>query len=59
MSQCLGFGEHDGTCTNEAGSTHSPLWCQRCEDLRLAYLSGQFEKIRVGFDAASTSKEET
>lgn len=43
--RCIGFGEFDGKCDRAAGSTHSKLWRQRCDDLRLASLDGQFEKL--------------
>lgn len=43
--RCIGFGEFDGRCDHAAGSTHSRLWCQRCDDLRLAGLDRQFEKL--------------
>lgn len=42
MSRCIGFGEHEDVCENEAGATHSPIWCQRCDTLRLAHLNERF-----------------
>jgi hypothetical protein len=42
---CIGFGQYEGKCQNTAGSTHSIHWCQRCDELRLAHIEKQFEKI--------------
>ena len=42
---CIGYGEFDGECDRPAGSSHSKLWCQRCDDLRLATLERQFAEI--------------
>ena len=46
---CIGFGEFDGKCDQPAGSSHSELWCQRCDDLRLAALTRQFAEIGAHF----------
>jgi hypothetical protein len=51
---CIGFGPHEGTCENPAGSSHSKLWCQRCDDLRLAHLDEQFKKIGARFAQEAT-----
>jgi hypothetical protein len=37
---CLGFGPHEGKCTNAAGP-RSPYWCDRCEDLRREHITKQ------------------
>lgn len=58
MSDCIGFGKHDGRCENEAGSTHSALWCQRCDDLRMAHLDAQMMKIAARFDATPSPGEQ-
>lgn len=42
---CIGYGEFDGKCDRAAGSSHSKLWCQRCDDLRLETLDRQFAEI--------------
>ena len=51
MSKCIGFGEYEGKCANEAGKAfniadgeHS-YWCPRCEKLRQKYVEKQFKKI--------------
>lgn len=46
---CIGFGEFDGACKNSAGSSHSDLWCQRCDDLRLEHLDRQFAEVEKSF----------
>ena len=43
--RCIGFDEFEGRCDRVAGSSHSKLWCQRCDDLRLASLERQFKEI--------------
>ena len=40
--RCIGFGKHEGICTNEAGTKWSPLWCSRCNRLRLAHIDTRF-----------------
>jgi hypothetical protein len=42
---CIGYGEFEGRCDRTAGSSHSKLWCQRCDDLRLETLDRQFAEI--------------
>ncbi len=51
-ARCLGFGENEGKCENEAGSTHSPYWCQECDEKRRAHISAQMEAIMARFDEA-------
>jgi len=47
--KCIGFGEYERKCTNEAGSSHSKLWCQRCDDLRRISLTRDLEEIAASF----------
>ena len=51
---CLGWAELEGTCERytHGPKRDSPLWCDECEERRIAYLSGQFAKITKAFDAA-------
>ena len=46
--KCIGFGEFEGKCTNEAGNEYSQksLWCSRCNKLRIEHISKQFEEIK-------------
>ena len=46
---CIGFGEFEGKCKNPAGASHSPHWCQRCDDLRIDHLTEQFKKMSDRF----------
>lgn len=55
---CIGFGKRENRCLNDAGSSHSQLWCQECDDERMAHLSRQFEEIDAGFRATSPTKEQ-
>ena len=48
---CIGFGKREGRCLNDAGSTHSQLWCQECDDARRAYITKQMDKISESFEA--------
>lgn len=48
--RCIGFGEFEGDCEAEAGSTHSGLWCQRCDDLRRAHIDARMKEIMARFD---------
>jgi hypothetical protein len=41
--KCIGYGEFEGKCDNDAGSTHSEYWCQRCDDIRLATIDASLE----------------
>ncbi len=45
---CIGFGKREGRCLNEAGSSHSQLWCQECDDARRKHISNQLNKIKYG-----------
>lgn len=53
---CIGYGEFDGKCDRPAGSSHSKLWCQRCDDLRLETLDRQFAEIAAHFERLGSAK---
>ena len=57
MTVCIGFGEREGVCTNEAGTPWTPLWCDECDEQRRAHISAQFEKMDAGFSRAEDSHE--
>lgn len=42
---CIGFGKREGRCLNDAGSTHSQIWCQECDDARRAHITAQLDKL--------------
>jgi hypothetical protein len=43
-ARCIGFGEFEDACENEAGdSPWSKLWCLRCDRLRLAHITDRME----------------
>ncbi len=48
-ARCVGYGPFDGRCPRAAGSSHSNLWCQRCDDLRRASIDRQLEQIEAWF----------
>jgi len=39
--KCIGFGNYEGKCQNPPGSSHSKLWCQRCDDIRRGHITKQ------------------
>ena len=45
LQKCIGFGEFDGKCDRPAGCKFTPVWCERCDELRRAHISRQFEEI--------------
>jgi hypothetical protein len=47
---CIGFGEHEGICPNEA-DTPAGLWCSACEADRIAHISAQMADITASFRA--------
>ena len=49
MKKCIGFGKYEGWCNNPSGSSHSKLWCQRCDDLRMAHLDKRFAELQTLF----------
>jgi hypothetical protein len=55
--KCIGFDEFDGVCDNIRGSSHSEMWCQRCDDLRLSHITNQFENIQKFFEKKKEEKQ--
>lgn len=53
---CIGFGEFEGRCENDAGGPprDNPIWCGRCDTLRIEHISAQFKKIEEGFARGRT-----
>jgi len=47
--RCLGFGPHEGSCENTAGTPWTPYWCPRCDTLRREHLDRQFEALAAEF----------
>lgn len=43
--KCLGYGEAEGRCTNEAGTPWTPYWCPSCDELRRATITAQLEAL--------------
>jgi len=48
--KCIGYGEFEGKCDNEAGTPWTPYWCLRCDKIRRATITKQLEDIRDSFD---------
>ena len=51
--QILRFGEKEGTCTNEAGTPWTPLWCLECDEKRRSHITSQLEDILGGLSGPS------
>lgn len=43
--QCLGFGEFEGKCESIAGCAHTPIWCARCNQLRMDHITKRLEEL--------------
>lgn len=46
--KCIGFGEYEGKCPNQAGGKMRPLskyWCDRCEILRRKHITSQLKGL--------------
>ena len=50
VMKCIGFGEFEGKCLNEAGTKWSPYWCERCNALRFEHIDKRFAKLGKRFD---------
>ena len=51
---CIGFGEYEGKCQNEADTPWTPYWCSRCDKLRQRYISDQLDKLMNDFAQKSS-----
>jgi hypothetical protein len=58
MKRCLGWAEQEGRCENEAVSKWGPLWCQTCDEKRIAHLSAQFAAISESFGPSGETATE-
>lgn len=47
--RCIGYGKYENKCENDAGSTHSYHWCQRCDNIRRKTITKQLENIQKDF----------
>ena len=45
MTTCIGFGEREGCCDNEAGTPWTDLWCPECDEKRRAHVTAQMGDI--------------
>jgi hypothetical protein len=46
---CIGYGEFEGKCTNEAGTPWTPYWCKRCDEIRRKTITKQLKEISDSF----------
>ena len=45
-TQCRGFGEYEGKCTNQAnGERGNPWWCDRCDRLRCEHITSRLQAL--------------
>lgn len=56
--QCIGFGEFEGKCENLAGCSHTPVWCARCNQLRMDHITKRLEAL-AGKSPSTSSGEHT
>ncbi len=57
--QCIGYGEYENQCCNQAGGKMKPkskLWCDRCKKLRRSTITKQLEGILASFPSDETGK---
>lgn len=47
--RCHGFGEHEGRCPEPAGPVN-PIWCDRCDALRVAHVSRRLDELKAWLD---------
>jgi len=50
--KCIGYGEYENQCLNQAGGEIKPKskhWCDRCEKLRRSIITQQMESILKSF----------
>jgi len=48
---CIGWGDREGVCENEAGTTWTRLWCSDCDERRRAHITAEMEKVTAAFEA--------
>ena len=48
LRRCLGWGETEGWCTNDADSRRTPYWCQSCDDQRCEYIGHNLRALAEG-----------
>lgn len=46
--RCVGYGEHEGVCVNDAGTLWTPYWCPQCDEQRRAHITKQLESLTRG-----------
>jgi hypothetical protein len=47
---CVGFGPHEGKCSNPAGSPWSKLWCRRCDEIRVETIGRKLLAIKEAME---------
>jgi hypothetical protein len=43
--KCIGYGEKEGKCTNEAGTPWTPHWCKECDQVRRDTITKQLQGL--------------
>lgn len=49
-TKCIGYGEFEGQCDQDAGTPWTTLWCMRCDELRREMITESLEKICAKFN---------
>ena len=47
--RCVGYGPHERTCENIAGTPWTDYWCPRCDEMRRAAITKSLEEICASF----------
>ena len=52
MKKCIGFGDNQNKCNNNAGKDlRGPLWCKECNDKRIAHIDKQLKILHKNFQS--------
>lgn len=54
LEVCIGFGETEGRCENVPDWPKSRFWCAECNQLRIAALHEQLQKVIATFPKPRT-----
>lgn len=47
---CIGFGEHEGKCENKVDKKINPVWCPRCDKIRVNKISNSLTRMLDSFN---------
>ena len=50
VKKCIGYGEKEGTCNNQADTPWGPYWCEKCNQARMKNIVKRFGGIGKDLD---------